>query len=86
MLDIGTKYVTYWYRFLRAVRNWYQFFTVSNLRSVKFAVRHSHHKKGPNTKPPHTPGAKINYESTTTESPPYIERNAVAATMGLTLI
>ena len=30
--DIGTKYATYWYHFLRAVRNWYQFFTVWNLR------------------------------------------------------
>ena len=41
--------VRYWYEicdvfvpiFSRAVRNWYQFFTVWNLRSVKFAVQHS---------------------------------------------
>ena len=54
--DIGTKYLgpsihLYWVggitwrigtNFSRAVRSRYQFFTVWHLRSVKFAVQHSH--------------------------------------------
>ena len=40
---IFTKYIANWYlQFSRDVRNWYQFFTVSNLRSVKFAVQQSY--------------------------------------------
>ena len=58
---------------MKCVTYWYQFFTCcKELEICGSPQLNLTTKQGPNTEPQQTSRAKINYDSTTTESPPQI--------------